>query len=258
MYHARPNDCISSSSSSLGTKDDPLILLASSSVHEEKEDGSVCPPLERRRASFRQLSLGTSSIDHASLKVMREAVYQARTPRARKFRVQRQEEPSADDVVREKDAEQQATKIQASFRGYISRQSQKKTWKPAKKRTHHRFCSDLTISDWGGSMHSLESLGWSLVHTNTQKSEEVLHQRSIFQSPRKNVNVDASDPSWNTSTTMRIFDQDYIDLPVRAPSRKLSPHVCFIERDSPLQHPKRSPSPTPPQARFCLFRADTN
>ena len=262
MYDASPNDYISSSSSSLDTKDDSLILLSTSSVHEkEKENASVvCPSLERRRPSFQRLAVGSQSDNPTSaLQVTKEAADEARKPRARVKKL-REEQASIEA--------EQATKIQAAYRAYIGRQSLSFSWKPTKKKTHHRFCSELTMTDWDGSMddsmQSLDFLGGSPV-TTMQKMEDVLHQSSVFQSPRK-LNRDAKDSSWNTSATMSktvvqdsfssIFSQDSIDFPVRAPSRKLSiPRV--LGRDSPLQFPKRSPSPTP-KAKVRRFRADTN
>lgn len=187
--------------------------------------------------------------------VMREDTDQERTPRARVKKLQ-EEQASIES--------EQAAKIQAAFRSYIGRQSLISSSLPEKKKALSSICSDLTMgSDWDHSMHSLESLGGS-PKTNMRRMEDVPHQSFVLQSPRK-FDLDARESSWTTPATTSetlvqdsfssIFTEDSIDFPIRAPARKLSrPRVS--ERDSPMQFPKRSPSPTPkPKVR--QFRADT-
>ena len=161
-----------------------------------------------RRASFQRTALRDLRINQKNnFHILKEAALKAKQHFGSSHENERSQ--TQQDEPQSHPQHEAATKIQAAFRGYSNRQYLFCMVRPKKSnRCHRRLCSEITMSDFNDSFHSLGSL---------ELSPETKHHNASHSTAETWPVFDGHD------SFTSIFSTESLDLPARLPSRKLSP-----------------------------------
>jgi hypothetical protein len=199
-------------------------------VTKENETEDVVP---QRRASFQRSTLRDLRINQKkAFDTLKQAVRKSeKLNRIRclpiggiyKRRPQTAEEKrpqTAEQVMDECLEYLMATKIQAVVRGFVCRQNSiLRKCEPRRDSVQRRY-SEITMSDFSDSFHSLGSLELS-PRTHMRSNEECCYNNNNSFTSRT---WDESDPTLTFHDSIpTIFSVESTDLPVKRPARKPSP-----------------------------------
>lgn len=170
---------------------------------DNEAKGSLHRRTSFQRSALRDLRVNQKEVFHILKQSARKAENQLRLDRRRNA--------AADEsIVRERPAKQ----IQAAFRGYACRMNLPHL-RPKRKRRHHRRMSEITMDDYGFSLHSLVRLELS----PGKNTDQCCFQNST--STHETCNLSSESEFQDSFST--IFSQDSLDAPARIPSRRPSP-----------------------------------
>lgn len=171
-----------------------------------------------RRSSFREAAM-TRVNQRKALELVHQAVC--------KSLEKREVRQCTSDSTYTKRQITSATKIQAAFRAFSCRRNHLLCdfLNPGKDYSHRRICSEITMSEFGDSILSLSSLDWSprpdpdpLRNSQHSLDKATFHTSTSTPETFPDSFCGPYQDSFST-----IFSQDSFDVPVKPPSRKLSP-----------------------------------
>jgi hypothetical protein len=191
--------------------EDPHVR-SSKSCPRQKDNEAKKGSLHRRtsfqRSALRDLRVNQKEVFHTLKQSARKAENQLQLDRRRNA--------AADEsIVREHPANQ----IQAAFRGYACRMNLPHLRPKQKKRYHRRMWSEITMDNFGDSLHALGSLELS----PGKNMERMIDSACCFQSSTSTHDTFYLSESEFQDSFSTIFSQDSLDAPARIPSRRPSP-----------------------------------
>lgn len=198
-----------------------------------------------RRRSFRM---------SAAQKVCRKALLESLKEAARLAQKEHQTKIAQKACEHALATRRMSIKIQAVMRGYLCR---KNNWlcdflKPSSKKTFHhsRQYSEITMSEFGDSVLSLDTLDWSPCGLNISNHHSPYKTENRFHASSSTATT-CMESIFNPQDSLAsTFTQESSDSPVRLPLRKLSPPPerteAMIRHQRLQKGQKHSPTHKPP------------